>query len=85
MRFIKDGNFTPWFRTLIWITGLVVAVLFYCFATGPLMFWGAMISIIIASIGSYSEQANTWRLKPFDNTYKKAKDSYKEDDEKNNP
>jgi hypothetical protein len=82
MRFIKDGNFTPWFRALIWITGLVAAVLFYFLATGTLMFWGMMISIIIAAIGAYSEQANTLRLKPFDNTYKKAKGSYKEDDAK---
>jgi hypothetical protein len=42
------------------------------------MFWGMMIGIIIAAIGACSEQANTLRLKPFDNTYKKAKDSYKE-------
>lgn len=80
MRFIEDGNFTPWIRALIWITGLIAAVLFYCFATGKLMFWGMMISIVIAAIGAYSEKANTLRLKPFDNAYRKAKDSYGEDE-----
>lgn len=82
MRFIENGNLTPWLRALIWITGLIAAILFYCFATGKLMFWGMMISIVIAAIGAYSEKANALRLKPFDNTYKKAKDSYKEDDTK---
>ncbi|MGZ9709672.1 hypothetical protein ACXX82_02485 [Glaciimonas sp. GNP009] len=76
MKLIKDGNFSPWLRALIWATGLILAALFYCFATGEIMFWGVIISTAIAAIGAYSEAANTLRLKPFDNEYKKAKRSY---------
>ncbi|MGS0742577.1 hypothetical protein ACVBEF_12180 [Glaciimonas sp. GG7] len=82
MTFIKDGNFTPWFRALIWISGLITAVLFYYLATGKVMFWGVTISIIFAAIGAYSEKAHTLRLKPFDNAYKKAKESCNKEDKK---
>jgi len=40
------------------------------------MFWGMIGGIVVASIGAYAEGANTLRLKPFDQTYKKARDSY---------
>jgi len=73
---IKDGNFTPWFRALLWISGLVAAVLFYNFTTGRLMYWGIVISTIIAAIGAYAEKANALRLKPFDNSYQKARRTY---------
>lgn len=49
---------------------------------GHLMYWGMIAGIVISSVGAYAEQANTLKLKPFDDTYKKARKSYeKENDE----
>jgi hypothetical protein len=61
MKFIENGNFTSWFRALIWIIGLSIAG-------------------IIAFIGAYAEKANALKIKPFDNSYKKAMESYKNKD-----
>ena len=76
MKIIREGNLTPWFRTSIWIFGLVIAIASYFFLTGKLMFWGMMGGIVIASIGAYAEKANALKLKPFDSTFKQARDSY---------
>lgn len=41
-----------------------------------------LIGFVIAAIGGYAAEAHMLKRKPFDNTYKKAKDSYKDDDTK---
>lgn len=38
------------------------------------------LGLIFTALGGYSSRAHTIGLKPFDNAYKKAKDSYKEDE-----
>ena len=81
MKIIRDGNFAPEIRFFILFLGLSSALLFYFFATGHLMFWGIIVSVAIAAIGRYAEQAYVSRLKPFDNEYEKAKKTYDKDSE----
>jgi uncharacterized membrane-anchored protein YhcB (DUF1043 family) len=40
------------------------------------MYIGLITGLVIGYVGAYAEQANALKLKPFDNTYKKARDSY---------
>jgi len=43
-----------------------------------------LMGFVIAAIGGYASQAHMLKLKPFDNTYRKAKDSYEQDSDKDN-
>ncbi|MDY7579775.1 hypothetical protein RGU70_15785 [Herbaspirillum sp. RTI4] len=79
MKLIKDGNFSPWFRFFLAFGGLFIMYLSYQFLKGLGLYLGLTIGLVIGSIGAYAEKANALRIKPFDNAYKKAKDSYKED------
>ncbi|WP_211444398.1 hypothetical protein [Collimonas humicola] len=84
MKLIRDGNFSPWFRIFLAFGGLFIMYLSYQFLTEIWMYLGLTSGLAIGAIGAYAEKANALKLKPFDNTYKKAKDSYKEEAEKNN-
>ncbi len=45
------------------------------------MFAGAVVGMLILATGTYAERANMLHLKPFDNSYKKARKSYEEKDD----
>jgi hypothetical protein len=85
MKFLKDGNIAPWARALIWIVGLLIVFLFYKFATGKIMFLGVVIGMVVAAIGAFAEKANALKLKPFSNSYKKARESYDSHDQTPKP
>jgi hypothetical protein len=36
-----------------------------------------LVGLTLAGVGGYASQAHALRIKPFDNSYKKARDSYK--------
>jgi hypothetical protein len=76
MKIISNGNFTAWFRILLWAVGIVIAVSSYFFLTGLVMFIGVVIGMLVLATGTYAERANLLHLKPFDNSYKKARESY---------
>jgi hypothetical protein len=83
MKIISNGNFTAWFRILLWAVGIAIAVSSYFLLTGLVMFIGVVIGMLVLATGTYAERANLLHLKPFDNSYKKARESYKvkDDDE----
>ncbi|WP_250473636.1 hypothetical protein [Caballeronia sp. GAFFF1] len=81
MMFIRDGNFAPWFRILLWAAGIAVAAGSYFLLSGLAMFAGAVVGMLILATGTYAERANMLHLKPFDNSYKKARKSYEEKDD----
>jgi hypothetical protein len=39
-----------------------------------------LIGFVIAAVGGYASRAHLLKIKPFDNSYKKARDSYKAKD-----
>ncbi|BCQ29744.1 hypothetical protein NK8_79350 (plasmid) [Caballeronia sp. NK8] len=81
MRIISGGNFAPWFRIVLWATGIVIAAGSYFLLSGLAMFTGALVGMLVLATGTYAERANMLHLKPFDNSYKKARKSYEEKDE----
>jgi hypothetical protein len=78
--FIKDGNFKEWVRILFVIIGIFFVVIGVSLKLsnffGLLLF---LIGIVVAAIGGYSAQAHMLKIKPFDNEYESAKETYKPD------
>ncbi|OTP77204.1 hypothetical protein PAMC26577_09560 [Caballeronia sordidicola] len=46
------------------------------------MFIGVVIGMLVLATGTYAERANLLHLKPFDKSYKNARESYKIADDK---
>lgn len=82
MKLIKDGNFSPWFRRFLSFGGLFIMYTSYHFLTNIWMYSELTIGLVIGSIGAYAGNAQILKLKPFDNSYKKARESYEKDDAK---
>jgi hypothetical protein len=94
MSLIKNGNFTPWLRLVLAFAGLFTMYLSHQYLIEIWMYLGLLTGLSIGTVGAYAEKANTLGLKPFDNSYKKAKASYSKTDgkkksedntDKNNP
>lgn len=81
--FIKDGRATALTLNLLTISGIVIMVLSLYFIQ---KYWVkitlASIGLAIGSAGGYLAKTQTWGIKPFDNSYKNAKKSYKKNGEK---
>ena len=75
--FIKDGNFTPLIRGVLCVAG--VALIFIGLAFDPTSIVSC-IGLVIGAMGGISSRSAMLKIKPFDNNYKKIKNSYKEDD-----
>lgn len=79
MRLIEDGNLSLVVRTmLIVVGGIIGAVSFIWIRSITLM----SIGLSIAAIGGYASKAHQLGIKPFDDSYKKARDSYESDRQK---
>jgi len=87
IRFIDDGNFKQWVRIALILVGLLIMFLAYQFV--PPAPYGGFLLLLgfgIAAVGGYASRAHLLKIKPFDNSYKKARDSYKvKDDEADKP
>ncbi|MGU7785352.1 hypothetical protein [Burkholderia sp. PU8-34] len=81
MKIINDWNFAPWFRFGLWAGGIAIVAASYYLLSGLFMFFGVVVGMIVLATGTYAERANILHLKPFDNSYKKARDSYKTKDD----
>ncbi|WP_258169327.1 hypothetical protein [Burkholderia multivorans] len=77
IKFIEDGNFTSWFRFLL----IAVGVAFAAIAVEcdiPIL-WARVLLLsgfAIALVGGMTSRAKSLHIKPFDNSYKKARESY---------
>ena len=81
--FIKDGNLKEWLRILLVIAGIFFVALGIIVKLSTIFgIFIFLIGFFLAAIGGYAAQAHTLKIKPFDNTYKKAKESYKRNPEK---
>jgi len=77
--FIKDGNLAPLIRGVICVVGIALIFIGLAFDSTLIV---PCIGLVIGAIGGISSRSAMLKIKPFDNAYKKAKDSYKEDDTK---
>ena len=85
MKFIEDGNLKEWIRVTLVILGITLVIGSVHKGLGSAASKIVFIAgIVIAAVGGYASQAHMLKIKPFDNSYKKARDSHKEkdDDEK---
>lgn len=78
MRLIEDGNFSGWLRVVLFIVGLALAAgglgldqMPRWIRAGAFLFGFAMMAL-----GGISSRAHMLKIKPFDNSYKKARKSY---------
>jgi hypothetical protein len=73
---IEDGNLSGWLRTVLCIVGAAIVYLSVKYVHSMLLM---SFGLLLAAIGGYASRARMLKIKPFDNSYKKARDSYKED------
>jgi hypothetical protein len=77
IKLIEDGNFSSWVRLLLIVVGVGLAVFALEFNLSP---WMAKTLLIvgfgIALVGGMTSRAALLKIKPFDNSYKKARKSY---------
>ncbi|MDN7788242.1 hypothetical protein QZM66_11835 [Burkholderia contaminans] len=81
MKIIEDGNFTWSVSIFLVLVGFVV--MFGFLKYGPPSVLSALMVCVgfgIAAVGGMTSRARMLRIKPFDNSYKKARDSYKTKD-----
>ncbi|AUT59927.1 hypothetical protein [Paraburkholderia terrae] len=84
LKLIVDGNLAGWVQTVLIVLG--VAMLYFGLSLEwlprPMALAMVIVALPVAAIGGYCGRAKALGLKPFDNSYKKARDSYKvKDDE----
>ena len=78
MIFIKDGNLIRGVRILLILLGIGAIYIAVQFITPP-SGWGIalmLIGLVLMAIGGYASRAAMLNLKPFDNSYQKARKSY---------
>lgn len=76
--FFENGNFTRWVRTFLLVFGLLIMLVAYRYVP-PAPFGGflLLLGFGVAAVGGCASRAHLLKIKPFDNSYKKARDSYK--------
>ncbi|SAL58996.1 hypothetical protein AWB67_02793 [Caballeronia terrestris] len=77
--FIRDGNFTPVVRGVLCVVGIAIGFIGLKYDDSLVV---ALVGLVIAAIGGFASRAHMLKIKPFDNSYKKARKSYEvKDDE----
>lgn len=81
MKFINDGNLAGWACTLLIAAGIGIsyATLKYALPSVWSVFL-ALFGFTLMAIGGVSSRAALLKIKPFDNSYKKARKSYEVSD-----
>jgi hypothetical protein len=83
INFVVDGNFPRWVRLGLVLIGFGLMYGTFRFilpsiGSGILL----LIGFGVAAIGGFSNRAAMLHIKPFDNSYKKARASYEVEDDK---
>jgi len=82
MKLIDDGNLTEWVCTALIVVGIGISYATLKYA--PPSLWSvflALLGFLLMAIGGLSTRARLLKIKPFDNSYKKARKSYEKDDD----
>lgn len=83
MKLIEDGNFSGWLRITMFVVGL--AIFLGGLAGDWLPRWARMIGFLLGfglmALGGFSSRAHMLHIKPFDNSYEKARKSYEVTDD----
>jgi hypothetical protein len=77
MKFIEDGNLAGWVCTVLITVGIGICYLtFNCLPSSGWSLLFALLGFGIAAVGGMCSRARLLHIKPFDDSYKKARDSY---------
>ncbi|MDR8398055.1 MULTISPECIES: hypothetical protein [Paraburkholderia] len=84
MKFVEAGNFSGWVRITLFVVGLTA------FGMSLALDWlprvprmaAFLLGFGLMALGGISSRAHMLNIKPFDNSYKKARESYKTEDDK---
>ena len=80
---IRNGNLTGIAVSILLLIGFFIITASLCLLKNRnIRIIGASVGLAIMAMGGYGSRAKTLGLKPFDNSYKKAKDSYEKEDAK---
>ncbi|WP_155630462.1 hypothetical protein [Burkholderia territorii] len=85
-RFFVDGNIAGWAQLVLLVLGIAMVYcgLVFNFLPKAIAILLIVFGLPISAIGGYASRAKALGLKPFDKSYRKARDSYKtRDDEEN--
>ncbi|MEQ5844057.1 hypothetical protein N0A02_31850 [Paraburkholderia acidicola] len=83
MKLLDDGNLREGIRISLITVGVTLVVGSVSVGLDSLALKIVFIAgVAIAAIGGYASQAHMLRIKPFDNSYKKARASYKSEEDK---
>lgn len=86
IRFLDDGNFSGWLRTLFIVAGALMIILPTKFMAASWLWFGFLLGgLVLMAIGGFASRAHALGIKPFDNSYKKARKSYEVKDDEENP
>ncbi|MEB0012124.1 hypothetical protein QN379_17875 [Glaciimonas sp. Gout2] len=81
--FVKNGNLRGRYQFIFGIIGISLLLLpAFILMSYALEIICVSIGTIIGGLGGYAAKADILKIKPFDNSYKKAKDSYEKEDKK---
>lgn len=83
MKIFEDGNFREGLRVFLVVAGIALVLgsvnIGLNSTSTKFMF---IVGIVIAAVGGYASQAHMLKIKPFDNSSKKARKSYEAEDDK---
>lgn len=78
--FIKDGNLRTSYQWIFSALGIFLLLLPAMMELGETMkFLSISLGAVIGGIGGYAAKASIFKIKPFDSTYKKARESYEKE------
>jgi len=82
MRIIDSGNFTRPIRIGLFVVGALLIYLPTQYVRSPIA-WGIcfFVGLLLMALGGFTSWANTLGLKPFDNSYKQARQTYQAKDD----
>ena len=83
IRFIDNGNLASWLRLTLIVIGIGLAFIALEFELPVL--WARvflLVGFLSVLVGGMTSRAKLLNIKPFDNSYKKARESYKTEDDK---
>jgi hypothetical protein len=83
IKLFEDGNLRRWVRLSLIVIGF--ATMYGTIKFVPPSLWGGLLLILgfgVALVGGMTSRAALLKIKPFDNSYKRARKSYemKDDD-----
>ncbi|WP_081071873.1 hypothetical protein [Burkholderia territorii] len=85
-RLFVDGNIAGWAQLVLIVLGIAMVYcgLVFNFLPNTIAILLIVFGLPISAIGGYASRAKALGLKPFDKSYRRARDSYKtKDDEEN--